>query len=219
MKKATFNARLRLIQRLRPVGRVLDVGCASGAFLSSAAEAGWSAEGIEQSAEAATYASQTSGAPVHIGTLETYQGPDQAFDVVHMADVIEHMRQPRSALARVRRLLTHNGLLVLTTPDVNSLSAQLLRSHWPNFKPEHLFYPDKRTIAMLLKEAGFRLNLVRPAVKALSLDFADDYFRVYGPAPCRVVTSAARSLLPRRALAKNWFVSAGDMLVVAEVRT
>jgi SAM-dependent methyltransferase len=145
-----------------------------------------------------------------------YTADAERFDLIHMADVIEHLRDPRKALRHLQPLLKVNGVLVLTTCDVGSLSARLLGRSWPNFKREHLFYPDRHTIGRLLESEGFRVCSVEPAVKALSFSFARDYFRVYGPRAASKLAELSAPLIPERLARRDWYVSAGDMLVLAE---
>jgi SAM-dependent methyltransferase len=215
MKKATFETRLRLLETIRLPGKVLDVGCGSGAFLRSAAERGWQPLGVEPYGPAAQSAAEASGVAVFAGPLEQLRVEPHTFDVAHLSDVIEHLSDPRLALRHVRRILKPDGLLLITTCDSGSLSARLLGRHWPNYKREHLLFPDRRTIRRLLTLEGFRVVTIRPAVKALSLSFACDYFRMYGPAVFARAARALRAVLPSRVHYANWFVPAGDMLVLA----
>lgn len=216
MKRRTFDARADLIEQFRRPGRVLDVGCASGAFLCSMLARGWRAEGLEQSAQVAAHAARVSGVRVFAGTLEQFDAQPSTYDVVHMADVIEHLRDPRGALHRIRQLITPNGLLVLTTPDTASVSARLLGRYWPNYKPEHLFYPDRRTIRMLLASEGFIVRHISRATKALTMEFACDYFDVYGPKMAAWLFARVTPHVPLAVRRMPILVSAGDMLVMAE---
>jgi SAM-dependent methyltransferase len=216
MKKQTFQRQMDLLERYHPgPGRVLDVGCASGAFLAAATERGWAGEGIERSRVAAEHAQRATGVPVHAGTLDEFAGADGSFDAVHMADVIEHLLDPRAALRRVRRLLTAHGILVLTTCDIDSVSARLLRTRWPNYKREHLFYPDRRTMRAMLEQEGLGVLSMTPAVKSLTWAFAAAYTGVYGPRLAAMGMRAVAPLVPRWLQRYAWRVSAGDMLVIA----
>lgn len=52
--------------------------------------------------------------------------PDNSFDVVILAEVIEHLRiSPLRALLEIKRLLKPEGLLILTTPNIARLSNVL----------------------------------------------------------------------------------------------
>ena len=216
MKRRTFDARADLITRLRRPGRALDVGCGSGAFLCSMLSRGWHVEGVEQSEQAATHAARVSGVHVAAATLEHFDGPPGAFDVVHLADVLEHFGDPHCALRIVHQLLCDDGLLVLTTPDVGSLSARVLGRYWPNYRPEHLFYPDRQTIRRLLGSEGFVVCAISPATKALTLEFARHYFAVYGPKLAAWLLAQAGPHLPTSVSRAALMLSAGDMLVIAK---
>jgi 2-polyprenyl-3-methyl-5-hydroxy-6-metoxy-1,4-benzoquinol methylase len=52
-----------------------------------------------------------------------------SFDVVAMIDVIEHLSDPAAAIRRAAELLRPGGVLYLVTPDIDSLSAKVLRSY------------------------------------------------------------------------------------------
>lgn len=51
------------------------------------------------------------------GSLYSLPFPQQTFDCVVMADVIEHLDRPLPALEEVARVLSIRGALVLTTPN------------------------------------------------------------------------------------------------------
>jgi 2-polyprenyl-3-methyl-5-hydroxy-6-metoxy-1,4-benzoquinol methylase len=51
--------------------------------------------------------------------------PEQFFDVVLCADVIEHLRDPGAALHLVRRHLSRGGRLVLSVPNVAHFSTRI----------------------------------------------------------------------------------------------
>ncbi len=170
--RRTFQKRFRTIDRFQTKpGRVLDIGCAAGFFLSVARERGWDVKGIEISEYAANYA-RKSGLDVHCGPLETFNpAGEKLFDVVTLWDVIEHVRSPRSDLEKVSRLLKPGGWLVLATPDVDSLTHWLFRDRWMGFKDdEHLFFFSKKTLTQLLDQCGFQVVLSKFEGKYVSLD-------------------------------------------------
>ena len=75
-----------------------------------------------------------------------------------MADVIEHLPDPRRALVQVRELLEPGGLVAISTPDVSGWAARLLQ-----VKPvEHLYYFEPTTLRALLGRAGLELLEVLP---------------------------------------------------------
>lgn len=111
---------LAFVRTLTP-GRVLDVGCGLGFFLSGLDPA-WERHGVELSAFAATHASQV--AQVHVGTLDSAGYPDQHFDLVIAHHVIEHVDDPGALLLEMRRVLRPSGALILGTPDFDGGCAR-----------------------------------------------------------------------------------------------
>ncbi|MDD5035344.1 MAG: methyltransferase domain-containing protein, partial [Methylococcaceae bacterium] len=64
-----------------PPGRMLEIGCASGAFLHQMARQGWEVEGIEFSPQAAQCA-RDAGFKVYSGSLESAPEPQRPYDLV-----------------------------------------------------------------------------------------------------------------------------------------
>jgi SAM-dependent methyltransferase len=96
-------------------GALLEVGCAGGWLLKHAAERGWSARGVELSAEAVAHA-RALGLDVHHGDLRSARLPDAAFDLVYMGDVLEHVPDCGAAIAEIARVLRRGGHLYLRGP-------------------------------------------------------------------------------------------------------
>ncbi len=86
---------------------------------------------------------------------------DGEFDVVTMWDVIEHLRDPRAALAEVARVTRAGGLLVLTTGDVDGPLARRDLEHWDLMHPPgHLTFFSQRTLELLLNRSGFEVERI-----------------------------------------------------------
>lgn len=176
----TFRRRMRLVSRfVRPGARVLDVGCAAGYFLQVMSEAGHDVLGVEPSTAIATIAQRELGADrVHVGSLDSAPAAagyrNGSFDLVTLWDVIEHIPDPQATLHRVRRLLAPGGRLLLETQNVQSRWARLLGRRWHHYKhEEHLYHFTPTTIARLLADCGFAVELCTAdhAGKYVSLAF------------------------------------------------
>jgi SAM-dependent methyltransferase len=116
----------------------------------------WQVAGVELSDFASTYARETLGLDVQTGTLETTRFSEGSFDVVTFWDVIEHVPNPLETLRRAYRLLRSDGLLVLRTPNLDSLDARVFGSYWIGYElPRHLYVFSRRTLERLLQKAGF----------------------------------------------------------------
>jgi 2-polyprenyl-3-methyl-5-hydroxy-6-metoxy-1,4-benzoquinol methylase len=84
--------------------------------------------------------------------------------------VIEHVDSPRSFIAAGVERLKRGGLLVIETPNIDSLPFKLLKSRWRQFIPEHYFFFNPVTISRLLSEHGLRIENVRNIGKYASME-------------------------------------------------
>ncbi|MBN2875244.1 MAG: methyltransferase domain-containing protein [Spirochaetales bacterium] len=134
---------------------MLEIGCATGALLSSFASEGWDTIGVEVGASLAAYARGTFGLDVRTGTIASAGFPDQRFDVVVATHLIEHLNKPRAFLGEVRRVLKPDGVLYLITPNADGLQALIMRSAWRSAIGDHLYLFSCRTLSAMLAVEGF----------------------------------------------------------------
>jgi 2-polyprenyl-3-methyl-5-hydroxy-6-metoxy-1,4-benzoquinol methylase len=144
---------------------VLDVGCSAGVLARELSAAGAVVDGLESDPLAAEEARQVCR-QVLVGDLESMplepvQGP---YDVVLMADVLEHLRDPEAALRRLRPLLAEGGRLLVSTPNIANWSMRLLHlaGRWDYrergiMDRTHLHFFTQRTLRATLKRAGYRV--------------------------------------------------------------
>lgn len=111
--------------RFTPPGRLLEVGSAAGWLLKHASERGWSAQGVDLSADAVAHA-RGLGLDVLQGELSAAALPAASFDLVYLGDVLEHVPDCRATLAECARVLKPGGILYVRGPiTTNSLARSL----------------------------------------------------------------------------------------------
>ena len=171
-KSATVAVYLQRLRRHFPRGsRYLEIGCSAGAGLSAAAALGWEAEGVEVSPAAAAIAGRLPGVKaVHHGTVLGAPFADASFDVVTLFDVIEHIDPPQPTVQRVFDLLAPGGLILLVTPDADSLSARALGARWPHLFPDHVICFTRDALRRVLVAAGFEVVQMGFAWKRVNLN-------------------------------------------------
>jgi len=149
--RRSFGELLALAEAILPrKGRLLDLGCNVGTCLVSARERGWDTQGLEINEEAAAFCRRERALDVRTGVLEHDTYAPESFDLVMMADVVEHLVDPFETLRRVARVLRPEGLVLISTPDIERWAARLLQ-----VKPEeHLYYFSPATIRTALRQAG-----------------------------------------------------------------
>lgn len=151
--------RRRLIERFQPSGRILDVGCATGNFLSEIAQTGrWETLGIEPNAGAARVAREQLSLDVRVGRLSDVDLSGVTFDVVTLWNVLEHLHEPIADLQRIARLLQPGGVLVFSLPNLESFEVRVFREKWFGWElPRHLYFFPRDVLAAILAAHGFRL--------------------------------------------------------------
>jgi SAM-dependent methyltransferase len=132
---------------------------------------GWKASGVEPSAWAVAEGVRRFGVGLRQALVEDLDEPPGSADVVVMFDVLEHLTQPVEALRTIRPLVQDEGLLALSTVNVESLHARARRGSWPWFIRSHLFYFSPRTLTAVLSAAGFRLVEWRTVPRSFRLSY------------------------------------------------
>jgi 2-polyprenyl-3-methyl-5-hydroxy-6-metoxy-1,4-benzoquinol methylase len=149
----------------QPSGRLLDVGCGVGAFLSAMSDLGWTAEGLDTDPRVVE-SCRRNGVHAQVGTLEEANFPSESFDVVTASHVIEHIYDPVAFLAEVRRVLKVGGQVRLRTPNSDSSSLRRFRENWLGLEvPRHLYLFSPRTLAQVAQSAGFRSAVIRSTAR------------------------------------------------------
>lgn len=211
----SFASRLRLIERYRPPGALLDLGCGPGTFSRVARTRGWRTKGVDLNAASIAHC-RAAGLDVVCDGFPTAALAGETYDLVVMNDFLEHLPDPVGVLAAARHLLAPGGIVFITTPDIGAMVARVAGKRWLHLKPnEHLLYFDRRSITALLLRGGFRIECLQSIGRVRNLAVALEKIAAYGRWPSRI----ARMLVPD-GLAKrvNLPVNLGDEMAVVARR-
>jgi 2-polyprenyl-3-methyl-5-hydroxy-6-metoxy-1,4-benzoquinol methylase len=138
---------------------VLEIGCATGAFMAAIADRGWQVKGIEPSAEAAAYARDVRGLDVLCGTVESVPLAAASFDMIYAWHVFEHLAHPTRTLRVIRDVLKPGGILCLSMPNAAAIERHLFGRYWAAWDvPVHYYHYTPVTISAILKKAGFEVT-------------------------------------------------------------
>ena len=138
--------------------RILDIGCGYGFFLREMKSRGWHAEGVEVSRTGRHYAQEKWGIPVYSKALERLDLPGNAFDVVTLHYVLEHVHDPCGLLKEVHRILKPSGLILLRCPHSTPIVMMLrpVANKLDVFHtPYHLYDFSPKTMNEILILNGF----------------------------------------------------------------
>lgn len=180
--------------------RVLELGCAEGAFAASVKRrTGGEVWGMEFSPEVAERASAVID-HVLVGDIDENiaELPEGYFDAIVCNDVLEHLVNPVVTLTRLRSKLTPDGVVVASIPNIRyipALSKIVFRRDFPQkdfgvFDRTHLRFFTRKSMKRMFKTAGFKMQLMQGInahhgplgliLTALSLGyFADGFYQQY----------------------------------------
>lgn len=136
--------------------RWLDVGFGDGSLLLTAREFGFDVVGTDLR-QAAEEALSELGIQTHKAALEELPKEWQ-FDIISMADVLEHTPFPKATLTAAHARLASGGLLFVSCPNSEAapwdvLTAQSANPYW--WEIEHFHNFSRTRLYALLKETGF----------------------------------------------------------------
>lgn len=146
-----------------PVGkRLLEIGCADGTQLHRLRSAGWMVAGVDTAKGPVARARARYNLDVFCGELHEAKFPDAYFDVIIGGMVLEHLHDPLGCMREARRILKPDGLLLVATPNIDSLEFFVFRNWWHGLElPRHLYHFTPKTVRRLLECAGFSIARLR----------------------------------------------------------
>jgi 2-polyprenyl-3-methyl-5-hydroxy-6-metoxy-1,4-benzoquinol methylase len=145
----------------------LDVGCGNGRYLQMLHRLGVPKSqlyGIEMS-QGAIDSLQSEGYNSYYGRLEEVEQalPANTFDLIVLLQVLEHVEHPRTTIQTLSRLLRPGGILVVETPNTQSLDVKLFsQGYWGGYHfPRHWNLFDRVTLTRLVTEANLQVKEIQ----------------------------------------------------------
>lgn len=137
-------------------GSLLEIGAGSGGLLDILKHEFGHIHGVEPSKKFCQFAKEQYGLVLdNIGYENISE--NRKYDVILALDVIEHVVSVRHFMYKVFQLLTDEGIVIVSTPNKNSLTARLLGKKWWHIRPPHLYYLDKKSFHALMDATGFKI--------------------------------------------------------------
>jgi 2-polyprenyl-3-methyl-5-hydroxy-6-metoxy-1,4-benzoquinol methylase len=128
---------MQLTRRQR--GRLLEIGCGDGMFLSRMQQLGWKVSGIDPDPSARVFQRGLLDADLRCGTLDQANFTPDSFDAIVMSHVIEHVDDPIALLNECYRLLRSEGTIILATPNSKSWGHRIFQENWRGLEPPRHF--------------------------------------------------------------------------------
>ena len=163
--KLIFSDKYDSLEQLLPKSRrtLLDIGCGYGHFLQTGKERGWEVSGIEPSSIAFNHCKKILNLNVTNKVFDNETKNELGFfDVIHLAEVLEHICDPYDLLVNAHEKLKSGGLIYVQVPNDYSPFQSALRKAcffkpWWVYPKHHLNYFDFDSLSKLLVRVGFKV--------------------------------------------------------------
>lgn len=154
----------RICRHLR--GRVLDVGCGIGDMVQYRAQT----VGVDVNARAVAYCGSR-GLTVQRMEPDLLPFPDAEFDGAVLDNVLEHIENPTSLLAEIRRVLRAGGRFVVGVPGERGFASD----------SDHKRHYSETALIRCIESAGFAPSGVfHQPFRSRLLDRHFLYYAIYG---------------------------------------
>lgn len=141
---------------------ILDIGCAYGPFLSASNDDLWNSYGSDIAEDAVNYVNTALGFKATTASftdldLEKEFGLKE-LDAVTMWYVIEHVKDLKTALTGINRMLKKNGIFAFSTPNAAGLSRKTdQHAFFTNSPKDHYSLWELPETQNYLKKFGFKV--------------------------------------------------------------
>lgn len=172
---------MRAILSLLPAkpGRALDVGCGAGELSKELKKRGWQTVGVD-----------IAGNADFCFDIESADWPttltSQKFDLIVSTEVIEHIFSPEHVLLKLKNMLSEDGSMIITTPNIVFWKNRL-KIFFGKFRYTyvgimdfgHIRFFTLQTVRELFHKVGLKIeqeNHVYPNLHHRRLDFLGRIF-------------------------------------------
>lgn len=143
-------------------GKILDVGCGTGAFLDKMKKRGWQVTGVEPDPGAREKAASLYNIQVK-PSGELFNLPAGHFDAITLWHVLEHVHKLHEYIDQLKDLLTEKGKLIIAVPNHTSGDATRYKEDWAAFDvPRHLYHFSPHSMNILMNMHGMQIKKMKP---------------------------------------------------------
>jgi SAM-dependent methyltransferase len=164
VRKYTLLKKLQLVSKHFKTGKILDIGCGTGEFLSTCKDAKWKTIGIEPDVDARAMAIKNYGLDVREES-ELKNLKDDSFEIISMWHVLEHVPKLNERIIELKRLIKPNGIIIIAVPNCSSFDAKLYRKFWAAYDlPRHLYHFTPNDINGIFGKHGMKIVRILPMI-------------------------------------------------------
>jgi 2-polyprenyl-3-methyl-5-hydroxy-6-metoxy-1,4-benzoquinol methylase len=156
----TLGWKLKLINKYKSTGSILDYGCGTGEFLHHLKNQDWTINGVEPSDGARGKATNLLQKPIS-SSIEKLE--ESQFHVITLWHVLEHIHELNEKLSSLKSLLKQDGIIFIAVPNHEAPDAQKYGAYWAGYDvPRHLWHFSKDSMKKLFDKTGLELIDIHP---------------------------------------------------------
>ena len=158
-----FTDDLRRAEFLRPLiinKSVLDFGCGGGGFLLKIKDFALTCEGIEKDEYFKQILANNNGIKIY----DDVDDCSRKFDFITMFHVLEHLKDPKSTLGKLSKLLNNGGNIFIEVPNADDALLKLFKNkpfseftYWSC----HLYLFNNYSLRKLIEATGLKINYLK----------------------------------------------------------
>lgn len=157
VRKRALKSKLKLINSLSERGKILDAGCAIGAFLEVCQKDTWQVAGIEPDTSARKIAQNTLNINIYESILEA-DFADNEFQMITLWHVLEHIHQLDASIEKLKKWLAPKASLLIAVPNANAHEKNKFGAFWAAYDvPRHLYHFTPETFEKLMQKHNLKV--------------------------------------------------------------
>ena len=164
VRKRTLNGKRKLVEKYTKlsIGKILDIGAGTGAFLQVMQKSEWEVTGFEPDETARENAKKLYGLSLQ-PSEELFNLKAETFDAITLWHVLEHVHELHEYMDQLKKLLKLTGCLFIAIPNYACYDEKIYKEFWAGYDvPRHLYHFSPTSITQLLLQHGLQLKEIKP---------------------------------------------------------
>lgn len=164
VRKRTLNGKRKLVEKYTKlsIGKILDIGAGTGAFLQVMQKSEWDVTGFEPDETARENAKKLYGLSLQ-PSKEFFNLKAETFDAITLWHVLEHVHELHEYMDQLKKLLKLTGCLFIAIPNYACYDEKIYKEFWAGYDvPRHLYHFSPTSITQLLLQHGLQLKEIKP---------------------------------------------------------
>ena len=164
VRKRTLNGKRKLVEKYTKlsIGKILDIGAGTGAFLQVMQKSEWEVTGLEPDETARENAKKLYGLSLQ-PSEELFNLKAETFDAITLWHVLEHVHELHEYMDQLKKLLKLTGCLFIAIPNYACYDEKIYKEFWAGYDvPRHLYHFSPTSITQLLLQHGLQLKEIKP---------------------------------------------------------